>query len=252
MALKPPARGGSSSGTRQGITRRRRRLGELLVAQTYGDAASSVLADWVLASASNDKTGTVTGTTTFTGIIAGRKSTTGTVTGTITFTGTITGKEGSPGVVTGSTTYSGTVAGTKAAQGVTASEIVYSGVITGTAFDPTPPAPEPTRRGGATPANYYAPRPNIPKPKPEPIRKSGKVSGVTAFRGTVAGRKTTTGRALAEPLTYRAHVTGTAHRAGTVYARTETRGHIHAEAVSMYSHADLRRLRDDYDLLLLI
>jgi hypothetical protein len=248
MALKPPARGGSSSGTRQGITRRRRRLGELLVAQTYGDAASSVLADWVLASASNDKTGTVTGTTTFTGIIAGRKSTTGTVTGTITFTGTITGKEGSPGVVTGSTTYSGTVAGTKAAQGVTASDIVYSGVITGTAFDPTPPATD----DGPTGSGYYPRREAPPKRKPAPIRKSGKVSGVIALSGVIAGRKAATGRALAEPLTYRAHVTGTAHRAGTIHARTETRGRIHAEAVSMHSHAELRRLRDDYDLLQLI
>jgi hypothetical protein len=82
--------------------------------------------------------------------------------------------------------------------------------------------------------------------------KSGKVRGVTAYRGTVTGRRGTSGRTLTAPLTYRAHVTGTAHRAGTVYARIKTRGRIHAEAVSMHSHAELRRLRDDAELLLLI
>jgi hypothetical protein len=87
--------------------------------------------------------------------------------------------------------------------------------------------------------------------EPAPVEaKSGRVSGVTAYRGTVAGSKSTGSRTLTAPITYRAHVSGTAHRAGAVHARTETRGRIRAEAVSMHSHAEIRRLRDDLELLL--
>lgn len=231
MALKPPARGGSSSTVGQGIRRRRSRLGELLIAQTYGDAAGSVLADRVLATAP--------------------KAATGTVTGTITFTGTVVGKEGEPGAVTGTTTYSGTVAGSKATQGVTASEVVYSGVITGTKSDPDAPA-APVRRGGSS---YYAPRPNIPQRKPDPaplIRKSGKVSGAIALSGTVTGRKTSAGRALTAPITYRCEMRGSKAASGVTVARITTRAVIRGTGITAVPTTELRRLRDDADLMLML
>lgn len=231
MALKPPARGGSNSGIGQGITRRRKRLSEMLVKQTYGGAANAVLTDYVLATAQKDATGTVSGT--------------------ITFTGTVVGKEGEPGAVTGTTTYSGTVTGSKAAQGVTASEVVYSGVITGTKYDPDTPT-APVRRGGSS---YYAPRPNIPQRKPEPaplIRKSGRVSGAIALSGTVTGRKTSASRRLDAPITYRCEMRGSKTASGVTVARITTRAAIRGTGITAVPTAELRRLRDDADLVLML
>lgn len=232
MALKPPSRGGSNSGIRQGINRRRKRLSEMLVKQTYGGAADSVLTDYVLASpASENKTGSVTGS--------------------IAYTGTIVGKEGEPGAVAGTTTYSGTVAGSKGAQGATVAEIVYSGVITGTKYDPDTPT-APVRRGGSS---YYAPRPNIPQRKPEPVplvRKSGKVSGSIALSGVITGRKSSAGRALTAPITYRCEMRGSKTASGVTVARITTRATVRGTGITTVTTTELRRLRDDADLMLML
>ena len=255
MALKPPARAGSSGSIGRGIFRRGRRLGEMLVKQSTG-GARAVLADWVLASAASDnKTGSVTGSTTFSGTIVGRKATTGAVAGTVTLTGTIVGKEGEPGAVSGVITYSGTIVGKRATQGSVAASITYSGVITGTAFDPdAPTGTAPTggmsayRRAQIAAANLAA----LEAQQPQVEHKTGSVRGVIAYRGTVVGRRGTSGRTLTAPITYRAHVHGTKSTRGAVLARIETRARITGTGITAINTSELRRLRDDAELLLLI
>jgi hypothetical protein len=250
MALKPPARGGSSGRIGQGLDNNRR-LSELLVKQTYGGAADSVLTDWVLASAASDnKTGTVTGTVTYSGTIVGKKATTGAVAGTITLTGTVVGKEGEPGAVVGTVTYTGTVAGTKAATGVLASDITYSGLIVGTADDPDrPPEGETTGGGGGI---YRAPYYQQQVPPPRPIeRKSGRVIGVIRFRGYVEGHKTITARRLAEPILYRCEMRGHKQTSGHAVTRTRIVGAVHGVGITQISTAEIRRMRQEIDLLYL-
>jgi hypothetical protein len=187
MALKPPARAGSSGSVGRGIFRRGRRLGELLVKQSTG-GARAVLTDWVLEA----------------------KAANGAVTGTITYTGT----------------------------------------IVGTKYEPAPDTP--ARRGGS---GYYQPRPNIPQPKPKPapvIRKSGRVSGVIALRGTIAGRKSTPSRRLAEPITYRCAIRGRKAASGVSVAHIATRAVIRGTGITAVTTTELRRLRGDADLMLML
>lgn len=249
MALKPPSRGGSNSGIGQGINRRRSRLSEMLVKQTYGGAADSVLTDRVLASVtSENKTGSVTGTVTFSGTVVGKEGVAGAVTGSIAYTGTIVGKEGEPGAVVGTTTYSGTAAGTKAAQGATASEVVYSGVITGTKYDPDTPT-TPTTGGGGRP--QYRPY-IVQQPAPVVEHRSGTVTGRIRFHGTVTGRKTSTARRLAAPVLYRCSIRGSKSARGDTFARTEMRGRIRGHGVTTISTAEIRRMRQEIELAYLM
>lgn len=197
---------------------------------------------------SNDKTGSVTGSITFSSSIVGKKSTTGASAGTITLTGAVVGKEGALRTVTGEVAYSGTVAGTKATTGTTASEIVYAGLVVGTKYDPDAPAEEPSTGGGG----YYAPRQRTPQRRPEIVRKSGKVSGSVAFAGTVVGRKTSSARTLAEPITYRCEVRGAKATAGVALARITTRAVIRGTGITAIPTTELRRLRDDSELVLML
>ena len=206
--------------------------------------------DVALDTASNDKTGSVTGSTTFSGAIVGRKATTKAVAGTITFTGTVVGKEGEPGAVVGVITYSGTVAGKKATTGATASEIVYSGLIVGTADDPDRPADEPTTGGGG--GIYRAPYYQQQQVPPRPIeRKSGRVVGRIRFRGYIEGHKTSAARRLVAPILYRCDIRGSKSTRGYAANRTRMTGAVRGVGITQISTAEIRRMRQEIDLLYL-
>lgn len=253
MALRPPARGGSSGSTGRGISRRRR-PSELLIAQTFGGAAGDVLADITFSStaANNDKTGTVAGTTTLSGTVTGSKGASGATAGSIAYTGTVTGSEGSPGGVVGEIAYAGTVAGSKAATGATAAQIAYTGTVVGTKYDPDAPVEPTVPTGGRSRPGWYRPYLQPAKPAPEVEAKSGRVRGSVSFSGTAAGRKRSAGRAAGLAVTYRAAVAG--HKSGhaVVLGRTHSRATVVGTGITTVTTADLRRMRDDAELLLII
>jgi hypothetical protein len=201
--------------------------------------------DVALDTASNDKTGSVTGSTTFSGAIVGRKATTKAVAGTITFTGTVVGKEGEPGAVVGVITYSGTVAGTKAATGALASAITYSGLIVGTADDPDRAAT--TRRGGKPTYRLWA---QAQPEQEQPVEhRTGRVSGRIRFSGTVAGRKTGTARRLAAPILYRCEIRGSKSTSGYAVNYTRMTGAVRGVGITLIGTAEIRRMRQEIDLL---
>lgn len=213
MALKPPARWGSSGKTGNGLTRRRIRPSEALIAQTYGRAANAVITSLFFPAPVDNRDGSVTGT--------------------ITTSGTVAGAKGAAGAVAGSTTSSGTISGTK--------------------YDPDAPVVvQPTggmsayRRAQIAAAQQMAAEQAIE-------HHAGTVRGVTRTSGTVRGTASRSGRTITSPvITYRTHITGTKSTTTRVAGRAETRGRVVATAVSMVDHAEIRRLRDDAELLLLI
>jgi hypothetical protein len=185
------------------------------------------------APASNDKSGTVTGSTTSTGIIVG--------------------KDGALGSVTGSTTISGTIVGTAKRAGVVTGDTTSTGTITGTKFDPTPPPASSTSGGGP---RRYSPSPVASYP---PVRKSsGKVRGRTVSYAHVRGQATR--RALPLPAETRsgALVLGTRGADAVVLGRAALTTRLHATRrelrLSVYHDpdAEVRRARDDADLLLIL
>lgn len=198
--------------------------------------------------------GTVTGSTTSSGTAPGKKATTGTVTGSTTSSGTVVGKEGEPGLVTGTTTSSGTIVGTKATTGAVAGSTTSTGIIVGTKYDPDAPVEEETHRGGR--GYYYYTAPEQPEPAPE--RKSGRVVGRTISFGTVIGRASRSGRSLPQAATARGEVRGTRSTSGRVRSRTylETRITATRRELRLTTHddpdAEIRRARDDADLLLIL
>jgi hypothetical protein len=234
MALKPPGRGGSNSVISQGIDRRRSRRSELLIEQTYGGAAGAVLADRVFATAPTIHSGSVTGSSTS--------------------SGTATGTAGRAGSVAGSATSSGSVTGTKGATGSIAGESVATGTVTGTNSE-APVAP-PSGGGGA-----YNPRgPLFTYAKPEPARvkatrRRGGASGLSLTpRALVVGTASRSGATGGQSSAHAGTVTGHASRTGSTAistSRTETT-HTRGRAAWLIDQDDVRRTREDHELLLLV
>jgi hypothetical protein len=212
MALKPPSRWGSSSTTGNGLNRRRERPSEMLIAQTYGEAAGAVLAF-----------------------------------------NTFPEFEAKTGTVTGSATSSGTVSGIKGGYGTATGETTSTGTISGTKYDPS--APVVVRPAGGMSAYRRAQIAAAQQMAAEQAveHHAGTVRGVTRTSGTIRGTASRSGRTITSPvITYRTHITGTKATTTRIASRAETRGRVIATAVSMVDHAELRRLRDDAELLLLI
>ena len=262
MALKPPGRWGTRGPIGNGLNRGRARLSEALVTQTYGAAADGVITDnlFPASSSSTAKTGTVTGSATTSGTIVGAKAVTKTVSGSATTSGTIVGKEGDTGAVSGSATTSGTVTGKGAHAGAVAGLSASSGTVTGTAYDPSPPvvvAPpggmSAYRRAQIAAAAQLAQQ-QAQDAEQAANTRGGTVHGACTTTGQVRGNATRSGRCLPSPaVAYRADIHGSKSVRGSVWVgRRETRGRITGDSAHLMSSRQLRQMRDDAELLLLI
>lgn len=219
MALKPPGRWGTRGPIGNGLNRGRARLSEALVTQTYGAAADGVITDnlFPASSSSTAKTGTVTGSAT------------------------------TSGTVTGKGAHAGAVAGLSAS----------SGTVTGTAYDPSPPVViAPSGGMSAYRRAQIAAAAQLAQQQAEQAAntRGGTVHGTCTTTGQVRGSATRSGRTIpTAAITYRTHVVGTkAARTAVVRARTETRGHVHGDGAFVISTRQMRQMRDDAELLLLI
>lgn len=254
MPLTPPERWST------GNPLRRLRLSEAFITQTYGGAAGDVVTsmEFPTPTASNDKTGTVTGTASASGTVVGAKATTGTVVGTTTNpAGVVTGKHGGLGTVVGTTPNpTAAASGTKAATGTVVGTATVTGTATGTAEGGvTPPPAESGGNGGG----YYAPKFDYRQPQPTPVvTKSGSVSAtIPAPQGTARGQR---GAAGAIRSSVRCDATAAGKRGAT--ARVDARvtylrstvtgqpGQRDHEYLALY--AEMRRQQDDADLLLML
>lgn len=135
------------------------------------------------------------------------------------------------GSVTGSTTSTGTIVGTK--------------------YEPDAPAEDFVPGSGGRTIRF---EPGKPKPaKPALIRRTGAVRGVAASYGYVTGTRATTGTVTATTPLRASTPRGSKSAAGLVRGTTTIPDRrFRGDAVSMHPHADIRRMRDDADLLLLV
>ena len=160
------------------------------------------------------------------------RAATGTVSGSITSSGTVVCREGEPGAVTGSITSSGTITGTK--------------------YDPDAPAVVPGSGGRVIRFEPGTPKRAEDPPAPRIIRKTGAAQGVSTSFGLTAGTRISHG-VTSGTHTLQARTRGGKTAPGAAHGMTTFRNEqVRGDAVSMHPHADIRRMRDDADLLLLV
>lgn len=238
-----------------------------------GSATTSGTVVGTKAEGGNNKTGTVTGSATTSGTAAGAKGAIGSATGSATTSGTITGAEGDTGAVTGSATTSGTVTGSKAGYGTATGTASTTGTATGTAarfgtvtgqaqtsgsiggVPPTPVTPDVVgglstyRRQQIVAAQLAYAR----QAQQQADTRGGTVAGACTTSGRITGRPGRAGRTLpTTTLTRRTVTTGVKAITTRTHGTTETRARVRGDAVYPMSAREVRRLRDDAELLLII
>jgi hypothetical protein len=91
------------------------------------------------------------------------------------------------------------------------------------------------------------------RPAPAPIiRKRGTVVGAVATTATARGTRGNVGRITSTLPAPAATVLGRKSTVGAARGDLDHHGHITGRAVSMHAHDDIRRMRDDHELLTLL
>ena len=140
-------------------------------------------------SLSNDKSGTVSGSSTTSGTVVGREGSYGTVYGTSTTSGTVVGREGATGTASGTSTTSGTVAGREGSFGTVTGTSTTSGSAIGSGGNQTAGGGVGDGVSAYLEAAMRRPRARRQEPRRIPVHKLGGVSGRTRTRGFAQGTR---------------------------------------------------------------